>query len=216
MPAEKREPRDLPETQTLLWEEEPVFSFPTPKIPLPVGAPRRVAAYYRRLEQMWQTRWEKTVYQRACAAAQEARAGSRPFNPWSARLTAAAVERDGLLGVRWEAEEQLGGRKAVLCRGEVWRLPRGTPITLKEFFPAGCPWKQQVLRQVEDQIRQRISSGAFSFWQDWPQRLVRSFDPDSFFWTEEGLQVFFPLCSIAPWLEGIPVFPIQISPENSQ
>ena len=45
-----------PEARVLLWEGEPVLSFFPPKVTLPLGMPKRVTAYYRRLEQMWRDR----------------------------------------------------------------------------------------------------------------------------------------------------------------
>ncbi len=114
--------------RTLLWEGEPVLSFSVPKLTLPVTAPRRVERYYRRLERMWRERWEGLLYQRACAAAQTARSRSRPFEPWSAGLTAEVSREEGVLRVRWEAAEQAEGRRCVLSREEKWQLPGGMPV----------------------------------------------------------------------------------------
>ena len=117
-----------PEVRTLLWEGEPVLSFLPPRVVLPGDAPRRVTRYYRRLERMWRQRWEGAVYQRACTAAQTARSRSRPFEPWSAGLTAEVSREEQMLRVRWEAAEQAGGRRCVLSREEVWQLPGGLPV----------------------------------------------------------------------------------------
>ena len=117
-----------PEARVLLWEGEPVLSFFPPKVTLPLGMPKRVTAYYRRLEQMWRDRWEKTVYFRACAAAQAARDTSRPFDPCTAGLEAEAEKAGDILRVRWEAAETAGGRRCALNREELWQLPKGTPV----------------------------------------------------------------------------------------
>lgn len=114
--------------QTLLWEGEPVLSLRPPAVQLPAPAPRRVARYYRRLEAAWLHRWEGPLYRRACAAAQEARSRSRPFAPWIAGLTAEAEAQDGLLRVRWQAEEEAEGRRCVLSREDLWQLPGGAPV----------------------------------------------------------------------------------------
>ena len=105
MERQKKGPEAPPEVRTLLWEGEPVLSFSPPKVPLSAQAPRRVVRYYRRLERMWRERWEGEVYQRACRAAATARAGSRPFEPWQAALTAQVSESEGVLGGR-----RAGGR----------------------------------------------------------------------------------------------------------
>lgn len=204
------------EPQILLWEGEPVLSFHPPVVVLPAGMPRRVLRYYRRLEGNWLRRWEGEVYHRACTAAAEARAGSRPFTPWTAALKAEAelLEGEKRLCVRWQVEEMLGGRRGILYQGDVWQLPRGEPVVLKEFFPRRTPWKQQVMAQAEEQIRRRLAAGEFCCWQEWPVLLKRTFDPDHYFQTEEGPVLFFPLCAITPYFEGIPTFPLQIPTEG--
>ena len=123
----EREKQGEETSRSLLWEEEPVLIFQMPHVELPPDTPRRVTAYYRRLEGMWQGRWEGTLYRRACAAAQTARDRSRPFEPWSAALTAEAAGEEGLLRVRWEAEELASGRRCLLAREDLWQLPGGTP-----------------------------------------------------------------------------------------
>ena len=114
--------------QTLLWEGEPVLSFVPPRVALPADAPRRVVRYYRQMEALWRARWEGPLYRRSCAAAQAARSRSRPFTPWSAELTAELTRTDGVLRVRWEAAEQLGGGHRTLYREELWQLPGGLPV----------------------------------------------------------------------------------------
>lgn len=127
-----------PEARILQWEGEPVLSFFPPRVSLPLGTPKRVTAYYRRLEQMWRDRWEKTVYPRACTAAQTAREASRPFDPWTAGLEAEAEQDGHMLRVRWEAAETAGGRRCALNREDLWQLPRGTPVV-----PAKKPGKKR-------------------------------------------------------------------------
>lgn len=86
-------------TQTLEHEGEPVLSL-SQALPLPVEErrpDRRMERYYRHLGELWKNRWAAVLYPRACAALQEARAGSRPFLPWEAELVYhVTLERDGL------------------------------------------------------------------------------------------------------------------------
>ena len=128
MDPKHKEAQSPPEARVLLWEGEPVLSFFPPKVALPLGTPKRVTADYRRLEQMWRDRWEKTVYPRAWAAAQAARNTSRPFDSWTAGLEAEAEQDGDILRVRWEAAETAGGRRCALNREELWQLPKGTPV----------------------------------------------------------------------------------------
>lgn len=115
------------ERRDLLWEGEPVLSFSPPGVMLPAGTPRRVARYYRGVETAWLRRWEGVLYRRACEAARTARERSRPFEPWSAGLTAEVTREEARLLVHWEAEECSGGPRYRLSRTDVWQLPGGMP-----------------------------------------------------------------------------------------
>lgn len=200
------------EEQVLCWEGEPVLRFIPPEVRLPEGMAGlgRVERYYRRVAEQWRRRWEGEVYQRACAAAREARAGSRPFTPWQAGLTqTTACQSDACLSLYLDAWEDGGARRrAVVRQGDTWTLPKGFPLPLRAFFP-GRRWRGRVLEQIARQIEARLSTGESCFYADWARRLPRCFDPERFYCTQEGPVVFFPLYTIAPYAEGIPIFPLE-------
>ena len=74
--------------QALKWEGEPVLvlSLRTPELDAESRGARRINRYYGKLAQIWKARWETTLFPSACAALAEARAASRPFEPWSVTL----------------------------------------------------------------------------------------------------------------------------------
>jgi hypothetical protein len=135
---------------------------------------------------------------------------SRPFQPWEARLTyQVTCQTEDLLSLSVDAYEYAGGAHGLTTRrGDTWDLPAGLPRTLASFFPPRHPWRRLVLEQVERDIRRRLSSGESWFEPDWQRLIVREFDPERFYCTPEGPVVFYPLYSVAPYAEGIPVFPI--------
>ena len=101
-------------TQTLEHEGEPVLSL-SQALPLPVEErrpDRRMERYYRHLGELWKNRWAAVLYPRACAALQEARAGSRPFLPWEAELVMQIVTEEMArameLAVPLKAEAKMG------------------------------------------------------------------------------------------------------------
>ena len=71
--------------QALKWEGEPVLvlSLRTPELDAESRGARRINRYYGKLAQIWKARWETSLFPSACAALAEARAASRPFEPWS-------------------------------------------------------------------------------------------------------------------------------------
>ncbi len=198
--------------QVLEWEGEPVLSLwlQYPKLPEDTPGLRRVNRYYQRLARQWRTRWEGPLCLQARACAQAMRERSRPFQPWEARLTyQITCQTEDLLSLSVDAYEYAGGAHGLTTRrGDTWDLPAGLPRTLASFFPPRRPWRRLVLEQVERDIRRRLSSGESWFEPDWQRLIVREFDPERFYCTPEGPVVFYPLYSVAPYAEGIPVFPI--------
>ena len=159
------------ERRTLLWEGEPVLVCTPPDLAPPPGAPRRAERWRRRLEAVWRKRWEGPLYRRACAALGEARAASRPFQPWQAALAGAWTEGEGLLCLRWEAAETVDGRRRALWGSALWSLPRGAPVTAAELLGRG--WRRWARAQVSAQIESRLDSCQSLFYPDWRRRLGR-------------------------------------------
>ncbi len=201
------------------WEEEPVLtiSLRWPKLPEQPPGLRRVGRYYHHLSEQWKRRWEGELYQRACATAANARASSRPFKPWTAGLDFyITCQEPGLLSLRLDAAEDPGsGRPVILRQGDVWALPSGTVRTPESFFPPRSRWRRTVLETAAAQIQARTNSGESIFCADWPHRLEREFSPDRFYIEGADLVFFYPLCTIAPYFEGIPTFRVPKPEENS-
>ena len=192
------------EGRTLLWEGEPVLLLAPPDLAPPPGAPRRAERWCRRLEAAWMKRWQGPLYRRACAALGEARAASRPFQPWQAALAGTWTEGEGILCLRWEAAETVNGRRCALWGSALWSLPRGAPVAAAELLGRG--WKRWARAQVSAQIQTRLDSGQSLFYPDWRRRLGRQIREEHLFWTGEGWALFCPTCALAPALEGTPVF----------
>lgn len=200
--------------RVLKWEEEPVLtiSLQYPKLPEDNPGTRRVSKYYHHVAEQWKERWKSELFAQAQEVAQAARAASRPFHPWEAALTYQITYLTGeMFSLYMDAYEYAGGAHGITVRsGDTWEMPSGTPRTLPSFFPPHSHWKQTVLDQAAQTIQARLDTGESWFDQDWREKLVQEFDPNRFYHTEDGLAIFYPLYSIAPYAEGIPVFPIAL------
>jgi len=173
---------------------------------------RRVNRYYGELADRWRKRWAGPLLTRAKAAG---RAPDAP--PWRATLDfTVTLLREDLLSLYWEAAEDTGGRRPRRMRqGDVWRLPEGVPVALRELLPQRRWWRGAVLEEVRRQIGERIRSGEAAFYEDWPGLASRKFSPGRFFLTGEGPVVFYPVESIAPAMEGFPSFSLKNLPQQA-
>lgn len=173
---------------------------------------RRVNRYYESLFERWRARWAGPLLSQA-----KAREPGAP--PWEARLDfTVTLFEEGLFSLYWEVWEEVGARRPRRVRqGDVWRLPEGLPVTLRELLPPRRWWRGPVLEEVRRQIGERLQAGETVFYEDWPGLVSRKFSPGRFFLTEEGPVVFYPVESIAPAMEGFPAFSLgalTIPPES--
>lgn len=166
---------------------------------------RRVNRYYESLAGRWKARWVGPLLA-------EARARPDPETPpWTATLDFTVTTFEGgLFSLYWEVTEEVGARRPRRVRqGDVWRLPEGLPITLRELLPPCRWWRGPVLEEVRRQIGERIHAGEAVFYEDWPGLASRKFSPGRFYLCPEGPVVFYPVESIAPAMEGFPSFSLR-------
>lgn len=163
-----------------------------------------------RMVQMVRRRWEREVYLYACLDLADRRSRGHRFSPWRVQLdTCVTLLRDDVLSLWQEEREQWGNDIQPKCVrwGDTWSLKDGTYRTLASFFSTR-DWKKQVLAQVTQRVQQQLASGESLLDADCESRLIREFEPEHFYLTEEGAEIFYPMCSIAAAGEGIPTFPI--------
>lgn len=212
----KARPEDFdiqPLTAQREWAVEgiPVLSA-TVELPVPKSADRR---HWPRLRQYYQL--QSRAYLRYCAhwllpqAEAEYRlalANSTPLPHFRAELTYQVTYRDGHLWSLYtqSREQTLPGQLLLTRRADTWDLSTGYPVPLRDFFSRRAPWRRQLLAFAAEEIRRQERSGTAQYREDWRKRLRRSFNPENYYLTPEGLVFFFPMYAIAPAIERIPTF----------
>lgn len=191
--------------QVFQGEEGPLLTLRA-RWPQPEGedrASRRLRRYYDRLAQRWLERWTGPLLERAKAA--QAR-------NWQAEMdfTVTCFEK-GLLSLYIDLSETTDRPRAVRL-GDVWEMERGTPVALPDLLGRPRRWRNWALEQVEKQAEGRVGSGEYLYYEDWPQLCRRWFSPERYYLTAEAPVVFYPMETIAPALEGVPVFPLSPAP----
>ncbi len=177
------------------------------------GKTARMERYFDRIAQQWKTRWETLLFPGACQALTGARESGRSFIPWQAELDyTVALWQPPLLSLRLDAVESGRGDRPLHIRmGETWDCASGYPRTLRSFFPAKARrWRKGLLDELRDQAAQQLASGESLLDPDCPQVMERAFDPDRFYLTEGGISIFYPLCVLGAYAEGIPVFTVPL------
>ncbi len=194
------------------WEVEgvPVLSASV-RVPRPVSEKDRISRRVRRFYQLQSRSFlrycERCLFPQAAAEYRAALAASQPLPAFRAELDyRVTYNRGGLWSLYTQTRETAGPGGALLTRrGDTWDLTEGYPVPLKDFFPAGHPWKKRLLALAAEDIQRRERAGAGRFHEGWRKEL-RRFSPQNFYLTEDGLAFFYSMYAIAPASEGIPVF----------
>ncbi len=181
------------------------------------GKTARMERYFARIAQQWKIRWETLLFPKACQSLADAREAGQPFVPWQAELDyTVTLWQPPLLSLRLDAVESgPSARPLRICMGETWDCGSGYPRTLRSLFPAKAHrWRKGLLDQIREQAARQLASGESLLDPDCPQVMERAFDPDRFYLTEDGIAVFYPLCVLGAYAEGIPVFTVPIPDGN--
>lgn len=186
-----------------------------PKLPEDQPSLRRIGRYYQHVSNQWRSRWEVCLYAQACAALAEARKNSYPFHPWEAALDfTVTYNAQCLLSLYMDAYEFTGGAHGNTVRcGDTWDLICAMPRTLASFFPAGSRWRKESIAAVRAEIERQIATGDYGYLDGWYEAAAKDFDPCRFYLTDQGVTVFYPLYSLAPYVEGFPAFVVAPLPE---
>lgn len=213
------EPNSLPVTpkrwQLLMrFDGIPVLSLSLCRPMFPgSGRTARIERYFSQLEAQWKAHWTQKLYPAACQAWKSAMERSAPFTPWRAELEyTVTLWRAPLLSLRLDAAEGDFSAKPLRMRmGETWDCETGYPRTLRSFFPPKQHfWRGQLLEQIRSDVQRRLASGESLLDADCEAAIKRTFDPERFYLTEDGAEIFYPLYVLGPYAEGIPAFPIQL------
>lgn len=201
------------EEQTLTLVGEPVLemSLSWPEWTGQGALARHAGRYYARLARRWREHWAREGYIRACLALAERREQSRPFAPWSVSLSG-RVTLDGgeYLSLALAARERReDGRTLEYRWGDVWRRSDGAAAGLGELLGGERRWRRH-LRQALEQAAQDARRAGLCLDPELERPLRRWFSPRRAALTEEGLEVYYPQCTLAPAAEGAPVLRLSL------
>lgn len=181
-------------------------------LPEPVGAEtrlkRRIRRYYRTQCRAFLRYCGRWLFPMAAESYREALETSRPLPQLQAELTFQVTYNTGGFWSLYtqSREPTLDGRTLLRRWGDTWDLRSGYPASLRSFFPPRSSWKRQLLTLAAREIQRQEAAGYARYLEGWRRRLRQTFNPMRFYLTPEGLTFFYPMYTIAPAAEGIPVF----------
>ena len=128
------------------------------------------------------------------------------------RLTGeVAMEGADLLSIRMELREVRGdGRPLLSCSGVTWDWKAGAPVPLGMLLPERSR-RRQLLEGIRQAGEGELRSGSCLLDPDWKETARRKFRASRFCLRPEGIELFYPQCSLAPAVEGVPSFRVPLA-----
>ncbi len=123
--------------------------------------------------------------------------------------------RKPMISLFYDIYEFTGGAHGnTIRKGNTWLMesPRGGPsesgtlITLDSLFVKDYDYTPIILRLIESEARRRQITGAAQYFENLDENIEKYFDSKNYYLTDDGIAIFYPLYTIAPYSEGIQVF----------
>ena len=171
---------------------------------------QRIRRYYRAQCRAFLRYCERELFPMAAEASRAAWAVSAPIACFQTELSyeTTYLER-GFWSLYTQSREPMADGTVFLRRyGDTWDLRRGYPAALAEFFPPHALRKRQLLAMAAREIQRQERAGYARYRESWRRGLRKHWNPMHFYLTAEGLALFYPMLSIAPAVERIPVFTV--------
>lgn len=112
-----------------------------------------------------------------------------------------------LISLFYDIYEFTGGAHGNTVRyGNTWDMRRGTLLMLDSLFVKDYNYKPVMLKYIGAEARRRQITGMAHYFDNLEENLNKYFDPKNYYLTDEGLAIFYPLYTIAPYSEGIQSF----------
>lgn len=91
-------------------------------------------------------------------------------------------------------------------KSQNWDLEFAQEILLQAFSKGNPYFLIDILKQINKQIAEQIESGVGSYFPEYCQLVLETFNLENYYLTPNGIVVFFQQYDIAPYSSGIPTF----------
>jgi hypothetical protein len=113
-----------------------------------------------------------------------------------------------LVSIFYDRYEYTGGAHGNTTRAsDTWYFSDGVHVELGDFF-YGSYYKAFIYEYITNQIKQQIADGNTYYFDNYAKNVFRYFDEKNYYLTENGFALFYPLYTIAAYVQGISVFVI--------
>lgn len=122
-----------------------------------------------------------------------------------------------LISLFFDVYEFTGGAHGTTVRkGNTWDMRKGMLLALEQLFIKDYYYVPIMLACIESEAARRQITGTDHYFDNLNENIRKYFDPKNYYLDENGIAIFYPLYTIAPYASGIQVFvvPYQLFGDN--
>lgn len=170
----------------------------------------KINAFYDNRAKMLYERAKKELYRDAVKQYEYAISQGFPFNPYQVvSVFETTYNYPPLLSIYEDVYEYTGGAHGNTVRySDTWDINTGKRLLLSNLFKRGYDYRTVILKEIERQATMLNNSGQMPFFDDYKVGIIKYFDEKNYYLTTNGLAIYYPLYTIAPYVAGILVFVI--------
>ena len=168
----------------------------------------RINQHYRAKAMVYQRFLRENMYKMAVQQYEDSVANGFPVRAFEAILAyKVTFNQDCAISLYYDRYEYTGGAHGSTTRcSDTWNIQIGRRIRLSQLFAQSVDFVKYITRSVNEEIARQIQSGNDVYFEDYEKRVVKKFDPNNFYLTDEGIVIYYQQYDIAPYSTGIPEF----------
>lgn len=168
---------------------------------------QRINAYYREEARRFYDYASHNLFEQAKKEYLDSFKQNFPFRTFAVTQTVETPYNHAmLLSTYFDQYAFTGGAHGNTVRtSNTWELSDGSLMTLSDFF-TDSSYKSVFFEEITSEIKQKIDEGDSAYFDGYVKNVFRYFDESHYYLTEKGFAIFYPLYTIAAYVQGIPVF----------
>lgn len=184
--------------------------YPEIRLPLDPQAQARINARFRAQAADFTRYASGTLYRQAVREYRNAQEHGYPFRPYDAVMKyEVTFNRDCHLSAWHDRYEFTGGAHGNTVRtSDTFSLRSGRRFALSHFFAPGLNYRRLVLSRILKQAEADMQRNPGIYFDDYKHLILKYFNPESYYFTPEGVAVYYQHYEIAPYASGIVTFVI--------
>jgi len=165
-------------------------------------------SYYRQRARQNYRYAASKLYRDAVRHYNQSKAQNFPFNSYTFnQVFEVTYCKKPYISLYYDIYEFTGGAHGTTTRtANTWDMKNNRLMELSSLFEKGFNYKYFILEFIEAEARRRKIRGKADYFDNLRGNIAKHFDEKNYYLTEEGIAIFYPLYTIAPYASGIQVF----------